>query len=133
VPHKLVYFDTNIYAIIKNHLRDQTADYDLIKRAIKLDFIMIPGSLAVLEEALPLYRSKSPTLFALEKQTYAEIMNWKVFIKHHAKLLRDEIEAYVNNTQFSPFTVARLVRRSAASRAWAPSPDYEAAGPKLTE
>jgi hypothetical protein len=65
---------------------------------------MIPSSLAVLEEALPLYRSKSPTLFALEKQTYAEIINWKVFIKHHAKLLRDEIEAYVNNTQLTPFT-----------------------------
>jgi hypothetical protein len=31
------------------------------------------------------------------------------------------------------FTVARLVRRSAATRAWAPSPDHEAAGPKLTE
>ena len=79
MPHKLIYFDTNIYAIVKNHLRDQTADYDLIKRAIEFDFIMIPGSIAVLEGALPIHRSKSPTVFALEKQTYAEIMNWKVF------------------------------------------------------
>src|SRR5262245_20327764 len=100
MPHKLIYFDKNVYNIVRNHLRDQTADYDLIKRAIKLDFIMVPGSLAVLEEALPIYRSNSPTLFALEKQTYAEIMNWKVFIKFHAELLRDEIAAYVNNTQF---------------------------------
>src|SRR5262245_53537832 len=106
MPYKLIYFDTNIYAIVKNHLRDQTADYDLITRAIKLDFIMIPGSLAVLEEALPIYRSKSPTIFALEKQTYAEIMNWKVFIKYHAELLRDEIVAYVNKTQFTPFTAS---------------------------
>ena len=65
MPHKLIYFDTNIYAIVKNQLRDQTADYDLIKRAINLDFIMIPGSIAVIEEALPIHRSKSPAVFAL--------------------------------------------------------------------
>jgi len=106
MPHKRIYFDTNIYAIVKKHLKDQAPDYDLIKRAIKLDFILIPGSFAVLEEALPIYRSKSPTIFALEKQTYAEIMDWQVFIKHHADLLRDEIVAYINKTHFIPFTTS---------------------------
>jgi hypothetical protein len=104
MPHKLVYFDTNIYAIVKNHLRDKTSDYNLIKRGIELGFIMIPGSIAVLEEALPIYRSESLKVLALEKQTYSEIMNWRVFIKYHAELLRDEIMAHVNNRQFAPFT-----------------------------
>jgi hypothetical protein len=104
MPRKLIYFDRNVYSDIKVPLPATTADYDLIKRGIALGIIMIPGSLAVIEEALPIYHVKSPTRFALEKQAYAELMDWKVFIKYHAVLLRDEIMAYVNNTPFTPFT-----------------------------
>ena len=39
MPHKLIYFDTNIYGMVKNRLRDQTADYDLIERGIELGLI----------------------------------------------------------------------------------------------
>lgn len=106
MPRKLIYFDRNVYNIIKNHLERRTADYDLIKRGIALGVIAVPGSITVLEEALPIYRSKSPKLFALEKQTYSEIMDWRVFIKYHAILLGDEIMASVNNTTFAPFTSA---------------------------
>lgn len=107
MPRKLIYFDRNVYNVIKDHLEKQTADYKLIKRGIGLGVILIPGSIAALEEALPVYRSERselPGLLELEKRTYSEIINWQVFIKYHAELLRDEIMAYVNNTQFTPFT-----------------------------
>jgi hypothetical protein len=60
MPHKLIYFDTNIYAIVKNHLRDQTADYDLIKRAIELDLIMIPAALRSLRRRSPYIAANRP-------------------------------------------------------------------------
>jgi len=103
MPRKLIYFDRNVYDVIKNHLEKRTADYKLIKRGIELGVIVVPGSISVLEEALPVYRSKSPEKLSLEKQTYSEIMDWRVFIKYHAILLRDEIVAYINNTPFAPF------------------------------
>ncbi len=106
MPRKLIYFDKNIYNKLKNQLVVTTADYDLIKRGIALEVIAIPGSLAVIDEALPIYRSQSLALLARERQVYSEIMGWQVFIKYHAILLRDEIAAYVNNTPFHPFTTA---------------------------
>jgi hypothetical protein len=108
MPRKLIYFDRNIYNKIKNRLVAATADYDLIKSGVALGIIAIPGSITALEEALPLYRSKSPTLLALERQVYAEVMDWRVFIKYHPILLRDEMASYVNNTPFAPFTEYKI-------------------------
>ncbi len=101
---KLVYFDKNIYNQIKKQFLITSADYELIKRAINIGVIIVPGSITVLEEALGIYRSKSKGSLAIEKQVLSELIDWKLFIKAPRDLLFDEIMGYINDVPFNPFT-----------------------------
>jgi hypothetical protein len=100
---KLIYFDKNIYNAVKKSLFIGSREYELIKNSIKSGIITIPGSITVLEEAMPIYRSKSKIMFMLERQVLSELVNWNLFIKYHADLLLEEIEAYLNDRKPNPF------------------------------
>ncbi len=100
---KLIYFDKNVCNAVKNHLFTGSGEYELIKSSIKAGIITIPVSLTVLEEALPIHRSRSKIMFMLEKQVLSELVNWDLIIKYPADLLREEIEAYVSDRRPNPF------------------------------
>ncbi len=70
---KLIYFDKNIYNAVKRSLFAGSGEYELIKSSIKAGLITIPASITVLEEAMPVYRSKSKIMFMLEKQVLTAI------------------------------------------------------------
>ncbi len=103
---RCLYFDRNVFYHIRNRIDFSDSDLSTLKNAINSGQISVLISLTLIEEHLPVLKSKDPVETGkIEKQLLLDLVDQKKLIKPQAELLRDDVLAYAKNEPAPlPFT-----------------------------
>jgi hypothetical protein len=91
---KIVYLDRNVFDCLKKQFIVSDSEFRLIRDGIRSGKIVIPASLVVIEETLPVLRNGSKFKIETERFLLQELLDWQHWIKLHWELVDDDIKSF---------------------------------------